>query len=156
MKEIRKQSFNGKEMTYYILTPLKKETSLIYVPVDNDLLTGRMRHVLKEEDVRKAIRRMPQGDLIWSDDEQERKQQFRDVLISGDIDQMMRLLKTLYQHRIRQQEIGKKMHQSDENAYRDAAELIFEEFTYVLKTDRSEIEEMIESSFSLNAEEENA
>ncbi len=148
VEEIRTQSFGGREMDYYILVPLKRETSVVYVPVDNERLTGRMRHLLREDDIKSVIRNMPDNEDLWTDNERDRKQQFRDVLISGNIDQMMSLLKTLYGHRERQLEKGKKMHQSDENAFKDAEELVFQEFSYVLKKERKEIERMIRDTFA--------
>ena len=134
-------------MTYYILVPMKRKTSVICVPVNNETLTGRMRHVLSAEAVEQIIQKMPAVDQLWTDDEHERKQQFKDILISSDIQMLVRLLKTLYERREQQQKIGKKMHQSDENVFRDAEDLVFEEFSYVLGKEKEEIEDMIEASF---------
>lgn len=145
--EIREQEFNGNKMTYYILVPMRKKTSVIYVPVDNETLTGRMRHVLSAEAVEQIIRKMPDVDQLWTDDEHDRKQKFRDILISSDINMQVRLLKTLYEHREQRQRIGKKMHQCDENVFRDVENLVYEEFSYVLGKGKDEVVDMIETSF---------
>ena len=49
ISEIVTRDFGGAPVEYYVLKPIRQEASTIYVPVNNEALVHKMRHVLPEE-----------------------------------------------------------------------------------------------------------
>ena len=47
--DICQKEFSGVIKDYYILTPLSNETMTIFVPVNNKLLTNRIKRILSEK-----------------------------------------------------------------------------------------------------------
>ena len=130
--DITKKTINGQLMEYYVLKPVYRDSSTIYVPVQNQTLTEKMRPILSLQEVRSLIRSMPQEDLIWIDDENERKERYRDIITRGDRTELVRMIKTLYLHQQRQQSKGRRLHIADEHFFKEAESMLYDEFALVL------------------------
>ena len=64
---------------------------------------------------------------------------------------MIRLIKTLYEHRESLVDSGHKMHAADENFLKDAESVLYEEFAYVLKIHLDEVLPFIQSEIENHA-----
>lgn len=129
---ITKRDFGGSAMEYYVLKPISNANSVIYVPVQNDALTAKMRRVLAPDEIRAIIRSMPQEESLWIEDENERKTAYRDILAHGDRRELIRLIKALYLHQQEIQKKGKRLHSSDDRFLKDAEKMLYDEFALVL------------------------
>ena len=69
----------------------------------------------------------------WIVDENLRKQSSRELIGSGDIERLARMVRTLYIQKNTQLALGKKFHQCEENFLRDAEKIIVSEMTLVLE-----------------------
>lgn len=127
-----KKKFAGQYNEYYILKPVHNETSTIYVPVDGEKLSGKVRQIISKEEIYSLIELMPQKGTIWIDNESARKDQYKQILSSGDRSMIISLIKTLYIHGQERKSCGKKMHLIDERFMHDAEKIIYEEFSHVL------------------------
>lgn len=130
--DIKEQKFNGQTNKYYVLNPHHNTSSTIYVPIDNEKLASRMRRVLSEEEIYELIKAMPDKESSWIDNKNERSNHFRSILASGDRVEIIKLIKTIYQHREELRATGKKLHTTDEQFFREAEKVIYDEFALVL------------------------
>ncbi len=138
--DIAQRCFNGTEQEYYILKPLTKNGSTIMIPTKNEMLVSRMRKLLTADEVNALIESIPseQG-LDWVDDDKQRKETYRRVLLHGDRSELIRLIKVIYEHGESQKKIGKKLHACDERFLSDAEKLLYDEFSLVLGIQREQI-----------------
>ncbi len=149
ISDITEKKFNGVESKYYILKPHYSPSSTIMVPVDNQMLVGKMRYMLSCDEIKKLIDAMPtQQGALWIDDEKKRKEEYRAIILRGDRVELIGLIKTLYLHSEAQKAAGKKLHVSDERFFHDAEKLLYEEFATALGIDKSEVLSYITSKLS--------
>ncbi len=139
ISEIARQTIDGKDVNYYVLTPAFEGKFTIFVPVDNDALTGKMRKILSADEIHALLKAMPDEELIWIDDDNARKEHFRIILQDGDRQELIRLIKTLYVQQQRRKESGKRLLVADERTFQDAERLLYEEFAYVLNLERDQV-----------------
>ncbi len=137
--EIAERDFSGEPVMYYILRPVGESKNTFYVPVNNRQLTSQMRSILSEKELEKLIAIMPDEDYIWIENDSQRKEEYRRILQSGDRKELIRLIKTLYIHRKNCSENRKRLHSADEHFLKDAENLLYEEFAYVLGIPREEV-----------------
>ena len=126
------RSFGGAEELYYILAPLGTVGATIYVPADNEMLTGRMRHILSPEEIDELIREVLWEQPEWEADENRRKAYYHELLGGGDRRALIRQIKALYQHRNEQEKRDRRLHACDERFLKDAEKLLYDEFALVL------------------------
>ena len=96
IREIAKRTFSGRTQEYYVLEPIYGNQSTIYVPTHSEKLLAKMRRVLSAEEIYEMIRGMPGDELLWIEDENERKHAYGEIIRSGNRKAMIRLIKTLY------------------------------------------------------------
>lgn len=137
--EITERRFRDKNIEYYVLKPVHKDDSEIYVPKNNKELLGKMRKILSKEEILELIKTMPDEGNIWIADENERKEYYREILIRGDRTELVRLIKTLYLHKQNQKKTGKKLHIADEKFLKDAEHLLYDEFAFVLNISKDDV-----------------
>ena len=137
--EISERNFRGTPKKYYVLESVKHDSSVIYVPVDSEVLQKKMRRILSEEEIRQLIKAMPYEDSIWIENEAHRKEVYRDIIASGNRLALVRMIKALYLHKQRQQACGKKLHAADEQFFREAERLLYEEFALVLNIRQEQV-----------------
>ncbi len=151
VQEIKTMRFGRTREQYYVLKPVYQNSSLIYVPVDNPQLVGKMRTVLTKQEVEDLIREMPQIETAWEDDPQQRKTQFDNLLRSNRCSDLVVLIKTLMEHKERRQSIGKTLHVADETYLREARRLLFDEFAGALGILPSQVDEYIQEKLQAPA-----
>lgn len=133
------KKIGGSKVKYFVLKPVYDENSTLFVPLSNNDLMSKMRSVLSAEEIYEMIKAMPDEDTIWIDDENERKQKYQQIISQADRKKLVQLIKTLYLHKISQQEKGRKLHQCDEIILKQAEKLLYDEFALVLKIKPDEV-----------------
>jgi len=141
--DITEKNFGNGSMKYYILKPIYSNQSTVFVPAGNEELTSKMRCVLTADEVHGLIETAAQDDCIWIDDENRRRETYKEIIGSGRRRSLMSLMKTLNLRRRELVARGKKLHLSDERFYKDAEKLICNEFAFVLKMNPEDIPEYI-------------
>ncbi len=132
--------FSRKRERYYVLRPLHQNTAVIYVPAENSQLTARMRPIPNREEVEAMLQQAAQAESLWTEDVQERKSRFDEIIHGSDCQQKARLVLTLYQQKLRRQAEGKKLHVSDENYLREAQKLLCDAFADALERQPTEVQ----------------
>lgn len=142
------KEIGGKKLRYYVLKPVFQQNSTVFVPVDNEQLTSRLRRVLTRPELESLVDSMPGQQPIWIDDENERRTQFQKIISEGDRSGLLRLVKTLYDRQQERVAVGKRLHQSDERIFREADRLLCDEFAFVLEKEPNEIPAFLQQRFS--------
>ena len=142
---IVKRDSGGRMVEYYILKPFYTNNSTVFVPVNNEKLTSKMRHVLTKEEIDQMIAEIPGNPSEWITDERERKERFKDIAGRADTFEMIQLIEALLEHQREVMERGKKLHIADERMLREAEKMICDEFAYVLGISQEEVPAYITS-----------
>ena len=91
--EIARREFRGQSMQYYVLKPVYSNSNAsIFVPVDNKALAEKMHRVLSAEEIYSLIRNMPQEKLLWIENEAERRERYKEILLKGDRSEIVRMI----------------------------------------------------------------
>jgi CarD family transcriptional regulator len=116
--------------------------------VDNEALTSKMRPVLTREEVDALINEMPSVETAWQEDSQLRKESFDALLRSNQCRDLVVLIKTLQEHKIRRQKIGKALHVTDETYLREAQRLLFDELAGPLGLMPAQVHDYLTEKFA--------
>lgn len=135
--DIRRENFSGKDVLYYVLKPVGNEASTIYCPVDSDKI--HIRRLLSIEEIHALVRALPESGIDWIDNDQQRREQYTQILRDGDCLQLMRLIRTLFLHRQQLLKAGRKFHQADEKLLKEAEKVLHGEFAHVLQIAPEEV-----------------
>ena len=140
---ITEKKFADFKMEYYVLKPMRQDTSTIYVPVHNERLTAKMRKILSADEVHDLIKSMPQEEEIWISDNVERKNAYRSIISSGSPKEIIRVIKTLHRVQIEKEANGKRLSTSDEYLLSDAERILQDEFALVLNIKPEQVDPFI-------------
>lgn len=129
---IEEKSVSGVKKSYYVLKPVQDKGSTIFAPKDNEVVLKKMRRLLTRDEVHELIDSMQTEDGMWISNEVERKELYRGVLARGDHRELIKMIKAIYAHKLQREAEGKRLHLSDERFFKDAEQLLYNEFQYVL------------------------
>lgn len=143
VEEIRRMKVGGAMAEYYVLRPIYREGSTVYVPVNNELLVSRMRPLLTAKQIDQMIDEVNREDEDWIEDAAERKAEFQRILLSADRRELLSMVRALYLRRQNLQTCGKRLRANDEQMLRDAERLLDDEFATVLNIRQREVPDYI-------------
>ncbi len=143
--EITDKNFGRGPEKYYVLKPVYKALSTVFVPAGNEALVSRMHSVLSRDEVNRFIDGLPNEKLPWIEDENERKAKYKEILDSGDRCGLACVIGTIFHRRKALQASGKKLHLCDERAFKDAEKMLYDEFAYVLNISPDDVPAYIRS-----------
>lgn len=124
---------------YYILK-LKRDTqSSVFVPVGNEALTSKMRELMSRDDIINMLEGAKDDLMEWDTDRRARTDRFRDILLDGVSDDLLRMVICLYEREKVLYKQGKKLPVTDSNTLKSAVKLLEEEFSYVLEIPKEEV-----------------
>ncbi len=141
--DIEEKKINKEIKKYYVLKPVYNKSSTLYVPVDSEVLMGKMKKILSKNEIYALVEAVNKDENFWIDNEQERNRKYNEILKSGERKDIMRMLHALYEHRQKIKNTGKKFHVADEKIMKAAEGLLHEEFAYVLDIKRENVTEFI-------------
>jgi len=130
--DVEEKSVGGKKKTYFVLKPVDDKGATIFAPTDNEIVLNKMRRLLTENEIHKLIDSMPDKDAVWVENENERKELYRNILAKGDHQELIKMIKAIYAHKTQREAEGKRLHMSDERFFKDAEQILYTEFQYVL------------------------
>ena len=140
---IDERKVDGELKSYFVLHPKSNNGALFYVPTWNEKALGKMRKVKTKEEIEALIDSLPQDIPSWIENESERKAAYKSILASGDAVSMISMLQVLFIHKKERESEGKRMHMSDEHFLKDAEQLLYNEWQYVLNMDKEGIKDYI-------------
>ena len=127
-----KQLVNRKRTEYMVLQPKNQDESKFFLPTANPTAMAKLQQVLSPEELRTLLASDAVRQDCWIQDENHRKQHYRDLISSGDREALLRMVSCLYRYKAAQAAAGKKFHLCDENFLRDAEKLLISEISLVL------------------------
>jgi len=127
------KNVSGKKKTYFVLKPVSDKGSTIYAPTDNEHVLNKMRRLLTKDEIHKLIDSMPEENAVWVANENERKELYKNILAKGDHLELIKMIKAIYAHKKEREAECKRLHMSDERFFKDAEQILYNEFQYVLQ-----------------------
>lgn len=132
---------------YYVLQPLGDRGDRFYVPMDNEAALSKLRPLLTKQQLENIFSDEYAENDYWIENENQRRQRYREIINSGDRTAVVGLVRALNCHKSQQLAQGRKFHLSDENFLRDALKLLSSEISYVLQLSHGETTEYINKIF---------
>lgn len=135
---------SGQAHNYYVLAPINKPDSIIYVPVDNPRLCSDIRGVLSQSEIRSMLTACRGRELCWNPDRKERATAFRDILAGGISIDLIGMVRCLYgrKHELEQQ--NKLLPAQDDTTLQTAERLVREEFAFALEIPEEKVASYIQ------------
>lgn len=126
---------------YYTLSPVYSVQSRIFTAVDNNRVV--LRPVLTDQEARALIEEIPDIDSLWITDEKRRENEYREALHKCDCRELVRIIKTIYLHRKKRLEEGKKVTSVDDKYFHMAEDSLYGELAFPLHMDKEEVKQYI-------------
>jgi len=137
------KDINNHEIDYYVLEPAYENNNLtIKTPVLNQ--KALMRKILSKEAVLKLIAAIPSKETDWIEDNRARLENFKTALRTGESEEWVRLIKTLYLKRQERTDLGKKLWKVDEDIMKVAEKNLNEEIAIALNIEPDEVASLIQ------------
>lgn len=121
-----------KNVTYLVLESADQCGSKYFVPVQNPVAMGKLKPILSGEELTTLLLSDAVRTDVWIQDENVRKQAYRDLLSRGDRKSILQMVYSIYRHKDRMASMGRKSHLCDDNFLRDAEKLIISEISVTL------------------------
>lgn len=134
---IEEQKIGGESKKYFVLKPLNNKGSTCYIPTWNEKAWGKMRNVLTKEEIDTLIDSIPNKKPIWIENESQRKEAYKQILANGDQAAIISMIQALFLHKKQREAEGKRLHMSDEHFMKDAEQILYNEWQYVLNVDNA-------------------
>ena len=130
---IEEKSISGVKREYFVLSPIMDQAATIYVPTDNEVILKKMRRLLTVSEINTLIDSMPDEQTVWIENVNERRERYKNLLSEGNHAALIQMIKTIYTHKKEREAAGKRLHVMDEHFFKDAEQILYNEFQYVLK-----------------------
>lgn len=131
--DIEEKAVSGVKKNFFVLKPINDNGSTIFAPTDNEHVLKKMRALLSKTEINSLIDSMPNEDVVWVKNDTDRKEHYRKILASGNHVELIRMIKAIYVHKKEREAEGKRLHMIDEHFFKDAEQILYNEFQYVLK-----------------------
>lgn len=105
------------------------------VGIDGQKVNGVIKNyfVLKPKNDKGATFYVP----TWIENENERKETYKKILANGDQAAIISMIQALFMHQKEREDEGKRLHVSDEHFMKDAEQILYNEWQYVLNVDKA-------------------
>lgn len=143
VSEIRNSPFDAADQRlFYVLTPVNDISNLvIYTPVDNDKVL--MRGLISADEARAIIERIPTLEVLEVPVEKQRREIYRNTMQSGDLEQFVRLIKTVSRRRANFRRTRRRIPDLDSDFEHTAKNCLYGELAEVLGLTREEIHNIV-------------
>ena len=142
--DVEERKVDRKKVEYFVLEPREQPGARFYVPVHNTAALSKLRPLLTPEELEALLASEDAHRDYWIADENQRKQQYRELINGGDRAMLISMIRSLNQHKENQLAAGRKFHLCDENFLRDAQKLLRSEFSLVLGIPQAEVSDYIQ------------
>lgn len=150
IEAIEERDYGQEYKEYYKLVPLYRQQSTIYVPVQNEQ-KGRLRSLMNKSSLEKIVEQTLIAPTEWINDNKRRQQQTMETIKSGDVENILVLIKTIMTH---QQE--KMLNSRDKEMLQKAQKLVFSEMAAVYELEYEVIVNEMTSKLKLAIQQEKA
>lgn len=134
---IEVKTVDRKKVEYYVVQPITQAGACFFVPSGNPVAVSKLRPILSKQELDLLLADVKDGQDVWVQEENQRKQYYRELISGGDRKSLLSMILALQTHKVAQQEAGRKFHLCDENFLRDALRLLCMEISVILETDET-------------------
>ena len=138
-----KQLVNRKRTEYLVLEPLYKSESKFYLPTQNPTALAKLAPVLPKDELEALIASDEIRKDCWIQEENLRKQHYRELTATGNRIALMQMVCALYRYKDEQMASGRKFHQCDDNFLRDAERQLSSEISLVMGMEQDKAREYL-------------
>lgn len=128
---------------YYVLKPLFNESTAVFVPMENKQLTAKMQSALTKPQAKELVEKISRIDTVKASDENQKREQYKAILSSGDREKLISLIKTIRLERDVRRQSNKKLNINDEQTLRKAELLLYNELAFALGCEADEVKNII-------------
>lgn len=146
--DVEIRTVDRKKVHYFVLAPNEQPNARFYIPMHNETALSKLRPLLSKEELEALLASEEAHKYSWIDDENRRKQKYRELINNADRAALISMIRSLRRHKETQLAAGRKFHLSDDNFLRDAQKMLSSEFSLVLGISPSEVESYIENRLS--------
>ena len=136
---IEEKDFMGTKKNYFVLKPIKSDSSTYFVPTNNETLIAKMRKLLSEKEINELIDSMANEPANWIDNDNERREKYKNIISKGNHTELIKMIKAIFFEKKEREAIGKRLHASDERFLKDAEQILHGEFQYVLNFNEDQL-----------------
>ncbi len=137
--EITEKNFSGTAAEYYVLKSVYDGQATVYIPVEAVKTRAKIRLALSREQVQKIIDSLEKNEPVKTDNDNQRRMVFKEMLASGNESEIGRVLTTVHNLKKEIQKSGRKMKVSDERIIKETERSVFGEFAFSLGISPEEI-----------------
>lgn len=141
--DVETRIVDRKKAEYLVLEPMGQAGSRFFVPSGNPNAMAKLRPVLRREELDSLLLSESVREDHWIEEENLRKQYYRELIAAGDRVALLQMIRTLHRHKQEQAAAKRKFHLCDENFLRDAQRLVDTEFSVVLGIPAGEVQSYI-------------
>ena len=134
---------DSKPEKYYVLHQKRDDQSKVFVPVNNEHLTSKMRVLMEKDEIIGMLKGAKQDVMEWDTDRRARADMFRDILVNGVGHDLLRMVVCLYERKKELFKDGKKLPVTDNNTLKSAVKLLEEEVAFVMGISEDEVRPFI-------------
>lgn len=142
--DLEEKTVDRKRIAYFVLEPLEQPGTRYYIPSQNEAALAKLRPLMTPQTLQDMLGGCQLGD-DWIDDENRRKQYYRQIINGVDSPALLRMVHALHRHKLQLQALGRKLHLCDENFMRDAQRILSAELSIVLQIPVAEVPAYIQS-----------
>ena len=143
VSEIIQKELGGIKKDFFVLHPVYDKKVSVFLPLDNSEILSRARPILTTNEIDKVITAFPFQPTNWIENDNERKKTYSQLIKNGNRYDLISIIKSIYNHKNSLKEKKKKLHASDEQFYKEAETLLFDEISYVLNIERNSVFNLI-------------
>ncbi len=153
ISDISDMEFAGKGSmrTYYVMTPIYKSSSQVFMPVDGTKV--RLREVTAKEEFEKLLDNVDALEVIIEPNDRQRVEVFKNVMADFTPNSIARVVKTVLIRKWIRIAAGKKVMAQDEKMLSIAGKKLYEEMAFSLGIDISEAQARFEEQVSKHSDE---
>ena len=141
--DLQVQTVNRKKVEYFVLEPIAQPGSSFFVPTQSPAALSKLRPIMTKKQIDELLSSQQSEQSAWIEDENLRKQTYRQMIVEGSCEAMLGMIRALRLHRDEQLAAGKKFHVTDANFLKDAEKIIYSEFSLVLGIGHEQVEAYI-------------
>ena len=132
--DVREETVLGKRADYYVLhSPTDKDAALLFVPVDNEVLTSQMRYPMTKDEAKALIASMDSIEpAAWIKDQRRRTEEYKRLISAAEPRMLISVIKAIRSNAEIRRTEGKKSYVADENVCQRAENLLLSELTISL------------------------
>ena len=126
---------------YYQLHPVGDTRSVLYVTVDAD--RARLRAAMSREEALEFIRKIPEMEIAWIENEKMREQCYKDAFRTNEAADLVSIIKNMYLRRQERQAAGKKITATDDKYSQQAEKILYSEIAVSLDSTFEDVKTLI-------------